>query len=422
MRQRAKLAGALVHDPRILLLDEPFNGMDPRQRLHMMTLLRSMAAAGKTILFSSHILEEVERLADSVLVVYAGRLAAAGDFRSIRRLMTDRPHTFTVRSSDDRRLASALMADAAVFGAELVAGHVAIRTADYDAFTRALPQVARERVGHAVRGPPDRRLARERLQLPGASMTTMAPLVEVTLRGLLGRRRTILLVLLAGLPVLIALLIRLSGGRPDADRVLDTLVVRTVMPLVALIVGTAAIGSEIDDGTAVYLMIKPIPRWRIAVSKILVAAGLTSILVVPAVVITGVLLGSRTDTATTIVGFGIACLVGGSAYAAAFVALSVFTSRALLLGLAYVLIWEGVLSGLLEGTKFLSIRQATLGLAAAFGIDMPGDPLTPIVSVTVLAVVLVGAVRRSPAGSWRGSRSAAGTDRAAVFDRGSEAR
>ena len=143
MRQRAKLAGALVHDPRILLLDEPFNGMDPRQRLHMITLLRSMAAAGKTILFSSHILEEVERLADSVLVVYAGRLAAAGDFRSIRRLMTDRPHTYTVSSSDDRRLASALMADASVFGAELVAGHVAIRTADYDAFTRALPQVAR---------------------------------------------------------------------------------------------------------------------------------------------------------------------------------------------------------------------------------------------------------------------------------------
>ena len=119
MRQRAKLAGALVHDPQVLLLDEPFNGMDPRQRLHMMELLRGMAAAGRTILFSSHILEEVERLADSVLVIYAGRLAASGDFRSIRRLMTDRPHTFTIRSSDDRRLAAALMADPSVFGAEL---------------------------------------------------------------------------------------------------------------------------------------------------------------------------------------------------------------------------------------------------------------------------------------------------------------
>jgi ABC-2 type transport system ATP-binding protein len=144
MRQRAKLAGALVHEPRILLLDEPFNGMDPRQRLHMMTLLRSMAAAGRTILFSSHILEEVERLADSILVVYAGRLAAAGDFRSIRRLMTDRPHTFTVRSSDDRRLASVLMGDPSVFGAELVAGHVAIRTADFNGFTRVLPRLARD--------------------------------------------------------------------------------------------------------------------------------------------------------------------------------------------------------------------------------------------------------------------------------------
>ncbi len=218
----------------------------------------------------------------------------------------------------------------------------------------------------------------------------MAPLIDVTLRGLLGRRRTLLLVLLAGLPVLISLLIRISGGRPDADRVLDTLVVRTVMPLVALIVGTAAIGSEIEDGTAVYLMIKPIPRWRIALAKGLVAAGLTAALVVPAVVLTGFLLGSRTDPGTAIVGFSVACLAGGSAYAVAFMALSVFTSRALLLGLAYTLIWEGVLSGLLEGTKFLSIRQATLGVAAGLGVDVPGDPLVPLVSVAVLAVVLVG--------------------------------
>ena len=144
MRQRAKLAGALVHDPPVLLLDEPFNGMDPRQRLHMISLLRSMAAAGRTILFSSHILEEVERLADSILVVYAGRLAASGDFRSIRRLMTDRPHTFTVRSSDDRRLAAALMLEPAVFGAELVDGRVSVRTADFGAFTRALPRIARD--------------------------------------------------------------------------------------------------------------------------------------------------------------------------------------------------------------------------------------------------------------------------------------
>ncbi len=144
MRQRAKLAAALVHDPHILLLDEPFNGMDPRQRLHMMTLLRAMSAEGRAILFSSHILEEVERLADAVLVLYAGRLAASGDFRSIRRLMTDRPHRFTIRSSDDRRLATALLADPAVFGAELVDGLLAIRTSDFGAFTRIVAPVARQ--------------------------------------------------------------------------------------------------------------------------------------------------------------------------------------------------------------------------------------------------------------------------------------
>jgi len=142
MRQRAKVAAALVHDPPVLLLDEPFNGMDPRQRLHMMELLRQMAASGRVVLFSSHILEEVERLAENVLVIYAGRLAASGNFREIRRLMTDRPHTFTIRSSDDRRLASALVGDPAVFGVELRDGVISVRTSDFGAFTRSVARVA----------------------------------------------------------------------------------------------------------------------------------------------------------------------------------------------------------------------------------------------------------------------------------------
>jgi ABC-2 type transport system ATP-binding protein len=144
MKQRILLAAALVHDPPVLLLDEPFNGLDPRQRLHMMTLLRELAEAGRTILFSSHILEEVERVAARVLVVHAGRLAAAGDFREIRRLMTDRPHTFTIRSSNDRGLAAALIAGDAVVGAELVDGRLAVRTADLSGFGRRLPRLARD--------------------------------------------------------------------------------------------------------------------------------------------------------------------------------------------------------------------------------------------------------------------------------------
>jgi ABC-2 type transport system ATP-binding protein len=144
MRQRIKVASALVHDPPVLLLDEPFNGMDPRQRLHMMDLLRSMAAAGRVILFSSHILEEVERLAERVLVIVAGRLAASGDFREIRRLMTDRPHTFTIRSSDDRVLAAALMDQPMIAGVSLDDGALSVRTSDFGAFSRAVAGVARD--------------------------------------------------------------------------------------------------------------------------------------------------------------------------------------------------------------------------------------------------------------------------------------
>ena len=144
MKQRIKVAAALVHDPEVLLLDEPFNGMDPRQRLQMMELLRRMATEGRTILFSSHILEEVERLSDNVLVVVAGRLAAAGDFRAIRKLMTDRPHSFTIRSSDNRALARALMAEESVFGIELADGTLMVRTNELAAFVVAAPRAAQE--------------------------------------------------------------------------------------------------------------------------------------------------------------------------------------------------------------------------------------------------------------------------------------
>jgi ABC-2 type transport system ATP-binding protein len=142
MRQRVKVAAALVHDPPTLILDEPFNGMDPRQRLSMMDLLRAMAADGRTILFSSHILEEVERLSDRVLVVVAGRLAASGDFRRIRRLMIDRPHRFTLRSSDDRRLARELLTNPEVEAVELRDGVLSVRTRDYGALTREVAPAA----------------------------------------------------------------------------------------------------------------------------------------------------------------------------------------------------------------------------------------------------------------------------------------
>jgi len=142
MRQRARVAAALVHDPEVLLLDEPFNGMDPRQRMHMMDLLHSLGDAGRTILFSSHILEEVEQVSGTVQVIVSGRLAASGDFRTIRRLMTNRPHVFAIRSTDDRRLAVALMAEPSVNGVELDRDGLTVRAGDYGSFTRALPKIA----------------------------------------------------------------------------------------------------------------------------------------------------------------------------------------------------------------------------------------------------------------------------------------
>jgi ABC-2 type transport system ATP-binding protein len=144
MRQRIKVAAALVHDPRILLLDEPFNGMDPRQRLHMMDLLAALGEQGRVILFSSHILEDVEKLADTIQVMVAGRLAASGDFRAIRRLMTSRPHVFSVRSSDDRRLAAALVGRPYTTAVELTAKGLQVRTSDFGEFCAQIAPLTRE--------------------------------------------------------------------------------------------------------------------------------------------------------------------------------------------------------------------------------------------------------------------------------------
>ena len=159
MKQRIKIATALVHDPQVLLLDEPFNGMDPRQRLQLMDLLHSMGDEGRTILFSSHILEEVEQIAGNIQVMVAGRHAASGDFRDIRKLMTERPHQYWIRSDDDRALASALIADQSASGVELVSANgfgsgqsttgtrdtsaaLHVQATDVSRFVRALPEIA----------------------------------------------------------------------------------------------------------------------------------------------------------------------------------------------------------------------------------------------------------------------------------------
>jgi ABC-2 type transport system ATP-binding protein len=145
MRQRIKMAQALVHDPSVLLLDEPFNGMDPRQRMHMMGLLAQMGDDGRTVLFSSHILEEVQQVARQIEVLVAGRHAASGDFGEIRRLMTDRPNRYVIRSTDDRRLAAALIADDSARAVSLRPnGGIDVEAVDFGRFSWLLPRLSRE--------------------------------------------------------------------------------------------------------------------------------------------------------------------------------------------------------------------------------------------------------------------------------------
>ena len=193
-----------------------------------------------------------------------------------------------------------------------------------------------------------------------------ATIAEVTLRALLGRRRTILMLLLAGVPVLLGLLVRANGdGVRNVGATLDGLVIRVVLPLVALVFGTAALGSELEDGTAVHILTKPIRRSTIVLAKITVAGTLTAIMLVPSTVIAGMLLG-RTGSGSLAVTFALAIgvLVGSYLYVAIFVALSVATSRGLIIGLGYALVWEGVLAGLLPGSQVFSVREYVRGIAA----------------------------------------------------------
>lgn len=191
-----------------------------------------------------------------------------------------------------------------------------------------------------------------------------AQVARVTLRGLLGRRRALLMLLLAGIPILVGLLVRANtDGITEVGATLDGLVVRIILPLVALVFGTAALGSELEDGSAVHLLTKPISRTTIVLAKVAVAGTLTAALVVPSTVIAAILMarpGANLVLVTTSLGVGV--LAGSYLYASIFAALSVITSRGLILGLGYALIWEGLLAGLLPGTQVFSVREYVRGI------------------------------------------------------------
>ncbi|MEE9178066.1 MAG: ABC transporter ATP-binding protein [Acidimicrobiia bacterium] len=142
MRQRAKVAAALVTDPEVLLLDEPLNGADPVQRAQLIELFKDLGATGRTVIVSSHVLVEVERMADRVVAMVDGRLAAVGSVRTIRAAMTDRPLQVFVECSEPRRLASALIGSDGVVGVHVENGQLRIEASDAGSLARLLPQIA----------------------------------------------------------------------------------------------------------------------------------------------------------------------------------------------------------------------------------------------------------------------------------------
>jgi len=144
MRQRVKVAAALVNDPEVLILDEPLTGLDPVQRRHMIALFHRLGDEGRCVVVSSHVLDEVARIGSRVLVIAQGRLIARGDYRDLRELMDDRAHRIRVGCSDPRRLAAALMERGMAAAVSLDGHQVMVDTLDADAFGRAIAGLAVE--------------------------------------------------------------------------------------------------------------------------------------------------------------------------------------------------------------------------------------------------------------------------------------
>jgi len=221
--------------------------------------------------------------------------------------------------------------------------------------------------------------------------------MHLTVRGLLGRRRAVLFVLLPLLLLVMAGLVRwASGGDPQSTvQLTNEFAVGTLLPLMCLLIGTGVIGTEIDDGSIVYLLAKPVPRRTILWSKLIVAWGATLVFavlpVIAAVEIAGDE-GKRLGWA-----YGVTAALAALAYTAVFVALSVATRNVVIIGLLYALLWETVLGGYVPGVRNVSVRQWALAAAESMlGDRAPAWGVTSDVSLTpalvLLAATTIGAI------------------------------
>lgn len=236
----------------------------------------------------------------------------------------------------------------------------------------------------------------------------MIPLIAgVTLRQVGRQRRMTMLILLGLVPVLISLLFRLTVEPIGNDYIqfstgiLATFVVPLVLPLTALLIGTSVLGQDIEEGTVAYLLAKPLARWKVIVAKVIAGWCLTYAVVLLSIVGSGGIVLFGEDAISMVPAFVIASAGGSLAYIVVFVALSLRFSRSLIIGLAYVFVWEALLAQFISGVRFLSVSAYTVGIADGLtDVEMEIlDGTLAFVPAVILLVVLVAV------GTWYSVRA-----------------
>lgn len=227
----------------------------------------------------------------------------------------------------------------------------------------------------------------------------MSVVARITARLLLGSKRSAGVALVLLIPVLIAIVFRFSEEYDRTDRgdfaidLTSSLILALLLPLVALVLGTTAIGSEIEDGTVVFLLSKPVSRPKLLVVKAVVAAAATVVLAVPATLATAWIITGSAGAGGVTAGLALAALLASIVYTIVFTSLSTVTGRALIAGLVYVFVWEGVLANLFSGLAWLSVRQYALGVAdAAISLEWFEADLGTGAALVMAAIVVTGAL------------------------------
>ena len=422
MRQRVKVAQALVAHPQVVVLDEPLTGLDPRQRLHLITIFQRLGAEGRCVIVSSHVLDEVERFGSRVLVMAQGRLAAEGDYHAIRDLMDDRPHRIRIRSDDPRSLAAGLLGGAGVVGVTLEGDDATIiDTRDAPSLRRSVAVVAREPrhpphevtpldddlesvFRYLVEPWPPRRPAPVHRRDPVRRSTGSCCARRSPGPGCAGSSPSASSASSSGprwgqgepAPRSSTVSAWSTASSMAGTRFVNTFGLSLLVPVTALVFAAASLGDPDEDGTLVYLWLRPIRRSRIvgaAAWRSFTVAGPSSSSPSPS---------PRPPPAA---GPGWSSAPSprppsaSSPTPALFCALGLVTKRSLVWGLLYIFIWEGFVATAADSAARLAVRtyaRSVLSGIAEFPLrgTVVDSPARWVIPLAVGAVALAFATWR----------------------------